>query len=84
MYKEADWSLIAAVKNNPRMRIPIIGNGDVTTVEKCRQRFDETGVDAVMIGAAASARPWFFEEVKHYLNTGEHLLKNHSSGISIS
>ncbi|MFA5695455.1 MAG: tRNA-dihydrouridine synthase family protein, partial [Proteiniphilum sp.] len=51
MYKgEADWSLIAAVKNNPRMRIPIIGNGDVTSVEGCRQRFDETGVDAVMIG----------------------------------
>jgi tRNA-dihydrouridine synthase B len=76
MYKgEADWSLIAAVKNNPRMRIPIIGNGDVTTVEGCRQRFDETGVDAVMIGRGSIGQPWFFEEVKHYLNTGEHLPK---------
>ncbi len=76
MYKgEADWSLIAAVKNNPRMRIPIIGNGDVTTVEGCRQRFDETGVDAVMIGRGSIGQPWFFEEVKHYLTTGEHLPK---------
>jgi len=76
MYKgEADWSLIAAVKNNPRMRIPIIGNGDVTTVEGCRQRFDETGVDAVMIGRGSIGQPWFFEEVKHYLKTGEHLPK---------
>ena len=76
MYKgEADWSLIAAVKNNPRMRIPIIGNGDVTTVEGCRQRFDETGVDAVMIGRGSIGQPWFFEEVKHFLNTGEYLPK---------
>jgi nifR3 family TIM-barrel protein len=76
MYKgEADWSLIGAVKNNPRMKIPIIGNGDVTTVEGCRQRFDETGVDAVMIGRGSIGQPWFFEEVKHYLNTGEHLPK---------
>ena len=76
MYKgEADWSLIAAVKNNPRMKIPIIGNGDVTTVEGCRQRFDETGVDAVMIGRGSIGQPWFFEEVKHYLTTGEHLPK---------
>ena len=76
MYKgEADWSLIAAVKNNPRMRIPIIGNGDVTSVEGCRQRFDETGVDAVMIGRGSIGQPWFFEEVKHYLKTGEHLPK---------
>ena len=76
MYKgEADWSLIAAVKNNPRMRIPLIGNGDVTTVEGCRQRFDETGVDAVMIGRGSIGQPWFFEEVKHHLNTGEHLPK---------
>lgn len=76
MYKgEADWSLIAAVKNNPRMQIPIIGNGDVTSVEGCRQRFDETGVDAVMIGRGSIGQPWFFEEVKHYLTTGEHLPK---------
>lgn len=68
---EADWSLIAAVKNNPRMHIPIIGNGDITSAEICRQRFEETGVDAVMIGRASFGRPWIFKEVKHYLETGE-------------
>lgn len=68
---EADWSLIAAVKNNPRMHIPIIGNGDITSPEFCRQRFEETGVDAVMIGRASFGRPWIFKEVKHYLETGE-------------
>lgn len=74
MYKgEADWRLIGAVKNNPRMHIPIIGNGDVTSVEECRQRFDETGVDAVMIGRGSIGQPWFFEEVKHFLTRGEHL-----------
>lgn len=76
MYKgEADWTLIGAVKNNPRMKIPIIGNGDVTTVEICRRRFEETGVDAVMIGRGSIGRPWFFEEAKHFLSTGEHLPK---------
>jgi len=76
MYKgEADWSLIGEVKNNPRMHIPIIGNGDVTTVEECRQRFDETGVDAVMVGRGSIGQPWFFKEVKHYLQTGEQLSK---------
>lgn len=74
MYKgEADWSLIREVKNNPRMHIPIIGNGDVDTVEQCKQRFEETGVDAVMIGRGSIGRPWFFRELKHYLQTGEHL-----------
>ncbi|MFV0537178.1 MAG: tRNA dihydrouridine synthase DusB [Dysgonomonas sp.] len=68
---EADWSLIGAVKNNPRMHIPIIGNGDVTSPEICKKRFDETGVDAVMIGRGSIGSPWIFEEVKHYLNTGE-------------
>ncbi|MBQ7945444.1 MAG: tRNA dihydrouridine synthase DusB [Bacteroidales bacterium] len=68
---EADWSLIAAVKNNPRMHIPIIGNGDITSPEICRQRFEETGVDAVMIGRASFGRPWIFKEVKHYIETGE-------------
>lgn len=68
---EADWSLIAAVKNNPRMHIPIIGNGDITSGEVCRKRFEETGVDAVMIGRATFGRPWIFKEVKHYLSTGE-------------
>lgn len=68
---EADWSLIAEVKNNPRMHIPIIGNGDITSAEICRQRFEQTGVDAVMIGRASFGRPWIFKEVKHYLETGE-------------
>lgn len=68
---DADWSLIGAVKNNQRMRIPIIGNGDITTPEICKQRFDETGVDAVMIGRGAIGNPWIFEDVKHFLNTGE-------------
>lgn len=68
---EADWTLIGEVKNNPRMHIPIIGNGDVATPEQCKQRFDETGVDAVMIGRGAIGNPWIFRDVKHYLDTGE-------------
>ncbi|MEG1544546.1 MAG: tRNA dihydrouridine synthase DusB [Tannerellaceae bacterium] len=68
---EADWTLIGAVKNNPRMHIPIIGNGDVTSAEVCKQRFDEYGVDGVMIGRGSIGRPWIFREVKHYLTTGE-------------
>lgn len=68
---EADWTLIGAVKNNPRMRIPIIGNGDVTSAEICKRRFDEYGVDGVMIGRGSIGRPWIFREAKHYLNTGE-------------
>lgn len=72
---EADWTLIGAVKNNPRMRIPIIGNGDVTSAEICKQRFEDYGVDAVMIGRGSIGRPWIFREVKHYLDTGE-LLPN--------
>ena len=76
MYRgEADWSLIGDVKNNPRMHIPIIGNGDLTTPELCKQRFDETGVDAVMIGRACFGAPWIFREVKHYLETGKLLPK---------
>ncbi len=70
---EADWSLIGAVKNNSRMHIPIIGNGDVISPEICKKRFDETGADAVMIGRGSIGSPWIFEEVKHYLNTGETL-----------
>ena len=72
---EADWTLIRAVKQNPRMTIPIIGNGDVVTAEDCRCRFDETGVDGVMIGRGSIGRPWIFREVKHYLTTGELLPK---------
>lgn len=72
---EADWTLIREVKQNPRMTIPIIGNGDVLTAEQCKQRFDETGVDGVMIGRGSIGRPWIFREVKHYLTTGELLPK---------
>lgn len=72
---EADWTLIGEVKNNPRMHIPIIGNGDVTTPEICKRRFEETGVDAVMIGRGSIGCPWIFREIKHFLNTGEHLPK---------
>ncbi|MDR2472894.1 MAG: tRNA dihydrouridine synthase DusB [Tannerella sp.] len=68
---EADWSHIAALKNNPRLRIPIIGNGDVTTPEKCREAFDRYGADAVMVGRGSIGRPWIFREIKHYLQTGE-------------
>ena len=61
------------VKNNPRMHIPIIGNGDVTTPQRCKECFDRYGVDAVMIGRASFGRPWIFKEMKHYLETGEEL-----------
>lgn len=67
---EADWTLIGEVKNNPRMTIPIIGNGDITTPEECKEAFDRYGVDAVMIGRASIGAPWIFREVKHYLTTG--------------
>ena len=72
LYKgEADWTLIGQVKNNPRMTIPIIGNGDITTPEKAKDAFDRYGVDGVMIGRASFGHPWIFAEVKHYLKTGE-------------
>jgi nifR3 family TIM-barrel protein len=72
MYKgEADWTLIGEIKNNQRMHIPIIGNGDVTSPEIAKQKFDAYGVDAIMIGRAAIGKPWLFKEVKHYLQTGE-------------
>jgi nifR3 family TIM-barrel protein len=67
----ADWTLIGEVKNNPRIRIPIIGNGDITSPEKCQECFDRYGVDGVMIGRASIGRPWIFNEVKHFLSTGE-------------
>ena len=70
---EADWTLIGEVKNNPRMRIPIVGNGDVTTPQRAKECFDKYGVDAIMIGRASFGRPWVFKEVKHYLQTGEEL-----------
>ena len=72
---EADWTLIGEVKNNPRIHIPIIGNGDVTTPERAKECFDKYGVDAVMIGRGSIGRPWIFEEIKYYLKTGELLEK---------
>lgn len=70
---EADWTLIGEVKNNPRMRIPIIGNGDVTTPQRAQECFDRYGVDAIMVGRASFGRPWIFKEIKHFLQTGEEL-----------
>lgn len=70
---EADWTLIGEVKKNPRMRIPVIGNGDITTPQRAKECFDLYGVDAIMIGRASFGRPWIFKEVKHYLETGEEL-----------
>jgi nifR3 family TIM-barrel protein len=68
---EADWTLIGEVKANPRIHIPIIGNGDVTTPQRAKACFETYGVDAVMIGRGSIGRPWIFEEIKHYLKTGE-------------
>jgi nifR3 family TIM-barrel protein len=68
---EADWTLIGEVKNNPRIKIPIIGNGDVTTPERTKECFDKYGVDAVMIGRGTIGRPWIFEEIKYYLENGK-------------
>ena len=72
LYKgSADWTLIGEVKRNPRMHIPIIGNGDITTPEGAKEAFDRYGVDGIMIGRASFGHPWIFREVKHYLATGE-------------
>lgn len=74
MYKgDADWTLIAEVKNNPRMHIPVFGNGDVNTPERAKKMRDVYGLDGAMIGRASIGYPWFFKEVKHFLKTGEHL-----------
>lgn len=73
MYQgEADWTLIGEVKQNPRMRIPIIGNGDICTAEQCREAFDRYGVDAVMIGRATLGQPWLFKDIRSFLDTGMH------------
>ncbi len=69
----ADWTLIGEVKNHPQIRIPIIGNGDITSGEKAKTLQEQTGVDALMIGRPAIGRPWIFQEIKHYLQTGEKL-----------
>lgn len=74
LYKgEADWTLIAKVKNNPRIHIPIFGNGDIDSPEKAREYKNRYGIDGIMIGRAAIGYPWIFNEIKHFLQTGEHL-----------
>ena len=74
MYKgTADWRPIAEVKNNPRMHIPVFGNGDVDSPEAAVRMRDDYGLDGAMIGRASIGYPWFFREVKHYIETGEHL-----------
>jgi nifR3 family TIM-barrel protein len=72
MYKGvADWTLIGEVKNNPRMKIPIIGNGDIDSPEKAKLYFNRYGVDGIMIGRATVGRPWIFRDIRHYIDTGE-------------
>ena len=72
MYKgQADWSLIAAVKNNPRMHIPVFGNGDIDSPQKAMEYRSRYGVDGIMIGRASIGTPWVFREMKHYMATGE-------------
>ena len=68
---EADWTLIGEVKRNPRIHIPIIGNGDITTPEQAREAFDRYGVDAIMVGRATFGRPWIFKEIRDYLEGRE-------------
>ncbi len=72
LYKgTADWTLIGEVKNNPRIKIPVIGNGDIDSPVKAREMFDRYGVDGIMIGRATVGRPWIFRDIRHYLETGE-------------
>ena len=74
MYKgEADWTLIGAVKENPRMHIPIIGNGDINSAQKAKEAFERYGVDGIMVGRASFGHPWIFTEIRHLLDTGEEL-----------
>lgn len=72
LYKgAADWTLIGEVKKNPRMKIPVIGNGDIDGPVKAREMFEKYGVDGIMIGRATVGRPWIFRDIRHYLSTGE-------------
>ncbi len=76
MYKgEADWTLIGEIKKNPRIKIPIFGNGDIDSPEKAREMKERYGVDGIMIGRASIGYPWVFNEIKHFLKTGTHLPK---------
>lgn len=70
---DADWTLIGKVKENPRMHIPIIGNGDINSPQKADEAFRRYGVDGIMIGRATFGHPWIFREIRHYLDTGEEL-----------
>ena len=73
MYQgEADWTLIGEVKNNPRMTIPIIGNGDITSAERAKECFEKYGIDAVMVGRATFGQPWLFKDIRSYLDNGVH------------
>lgn len=87
LYKgDADWTLIGAVKNNPRMKIPVIGNGDIDGPVKAKEMFDRYGVDGIMIGRATVGRPWIFRDIRHYLNTGELLPEpsvNEKAGLAL-
>jgi tRNA-dihydrouridine synthase B len=75
MYKgSADWTLISSIKENPRMRIPVFGNGDIDSPEKALEYRNRFGVDGIMIGRAAIGYPWIFNEIKHFMKTGEKLL----------
>lgn len=67
----ADWDMIAAVKSNPRLKIPVIGNGDITTPQLAREAFERSGVDGIMVGRASIGAPWVFHDIKEYLETGE-------------
>ena len=72
MYKgEADWTLIGEVKNNPRIKIPVFGNGDIDSPQKAKRKRDKYGVDGIMIGRVAIGAPWIFRQIKHYFATGE-------------
>jgi tRNA-dihydrouridine synthase B len=83
MYKgTADWTLIGQVKQNPRMQIPIIGNGDITSAVEAKEAFERYGVDGIMIGRAAVGKPWLFKHIKHYLLSGE-LLSEPSVGEKV-
>ena len=74
MYKgDADWTLIGEVKNNPRIHIPVFGNGDINSPEKALSYKNKYGVDGLMIGRASIGNPWFFNQVKHFFKTGDHL-----------
>ncbi len=74
LYKgEADWTLIGAAKNNPRVHIPIIGNGDITSATFAKEMINRYGIDGLMVGRGSIGRPWIFKEIRHYLNSGEEL-----------